>query len=309
MEILLGIEALFSATLRMATPLIFAAIGENLSERSGVINIGLEGLMLIGAFTAYAVAFFTHSLWLAIILAGLVTALFGLAFAYVTISLKTNQIIMGVVLNMVGAGATGFLYRTIFAQSGLAGAVKIIEPVSIPLFASIPVLGPIFFKQNVLVYCMYLLVPAAAYTLYKTNFGLSLRAVGEYPHAVASVGLKVSLLRYIPVIAGSLLVGIGGAYLSIAHANQFVEGMTAGRGYIALAMVPLGAWNPIWVSLAGILFGCAYALQLSLQVGQQMVAYQFLQILPYVVTFVALILAHKESAQPSALAVPYEEEL
>jgi simple sugar transport system permease protein len=214
---------------------------------------------------------------------------------------------MGVVLNLIGAGLTGFVYRTVFAQTGRAAAVATLEPIQIPVLGSIPFLGNVFFNQNILVYATYFLVPLAAYVLFKTNFGLALRAVGEHPRAVASVGLNVNLLRYVPVVVGALLAGIGGSYLSIAHANQFVEGLTAGRGFIAVAMVPLGAWNPIFVGLAGLLFGGAFALQLRLQAGLHSVAYQFLQILPYVVTFVALILAHRESAQPNALAVPYEE--
>jgi len=307
MEWILGLQALLSATLRMATPLIFAAVGETFSERAGVINIGLEGLMLIGACTAYVAVFYTGSLLLGIISAALLAALFGLLFAYLTVFIQANQIIMGVVLNLVGAGLTGFVYRTLFAQTGLASAVATLQPAPIPLLSQIPFVGEIFFQQNVLVYAVYVLVPAAAYLLYRTNFGLAVRAVGEHPRAVASVGLQVRTLRTITVAAAAALAGIGGAYLTIAHANQFVEAITAGRGYIALAMVPLGLWNPALVGAAGLLFGGAFALQLRLQAGNQLIAYQFLQILPYVVTFVALILAHRESAQPSALAVPYEE--
>lgn len=308
MELILGIQALLAATLRMATPLIFAAVGETFSERAGVLNIGLEGLMLIGACTAYTVAYYTQNLLLAILAAALLTALFGLIFAFVTIRILANQIIMGVVLNMVGLGLTGFVYRTLFAQTGLAKAVITLQPAPIPLLSQIPFIGEIFFNQNVLIYAIYVLIPASAWLLYRTNFGLAVRAVGEHPRAVASVGLTVAQLRYLTVVGAAALTGIGGAYLTIAHANQFVEGITAGRGFIALAMVPFGVWNPVWVGLAGLLFGGAFALQLRLQAGNQLIAYQFLQILPYVVTFVTLILAHRESAQPGALAVPYYEE-
>lgn len=309
MEIILGLQALLSATLRMATPLILTAIGETYAERSGVINIGLEGLMLIGAFTAYAVVFYTSNLILGVLLAALAAAVFGLAFAFTTITLKANQIIMGVALNMIGAGVTGLLYRTIFAQTNLASAVKTFVLVPIPLLSRIPFIGEVLFNQNYLVYATYLLVPLAAIVMSKTSFGLAIRAVGEHPRAVDSLGLQVSFLRYVAVVLGAVLAGVGGAYLSIAHANQFVEGMSAGRGFIALAMVAFGAWQPLRVWLAGLLFGAAFALQLRLQAAHINVAYQFLQILPYVVTSLALIFARRQSIQPKALGVPYEASL
>ncbi len=309
MEMLIGLQALLSATLRMATPLILTATGETYAERSGVINIGLEGLMLIGAFTAYAVVFYTANLFLGVLLAALAAAVFGLAFAFATITLKANQIIMGVALNMIGAGVTGLLYRTIFAQTNLASADKTFVLVPIPLLSRIPFIGEVLFNQNYLVYATYLLVPLAAIVLNKTSFGLAIRAVGEHPRAVDSLGLRVSFLRYVAVVLGAVLAGVGGAYLSIAHANQFVEGMSAGRGFIALAMVAFGAWQPLRVWLAGLLFGAAFALQLRLQAAHINVAYQFLQILPYVVTSLALIFARRQSVQPKALGVPYEASL
>ena len=301
-----ALQAWLTATLRMATPLVYTAVGETYAERAGVVNIGLEGLMLIGACSAYTAVFYTGNLMAGVLSAILVAAAFGLAFAYLTVTVKANQIIIGAALNMVGLGITGFVYRTLFAQTGLARAVVTFQNVALPGLSAIPFIGPLFFNQNLLVYGMYVLVPLAALILEKTSFGLAIRAVGEHPRAVDSVGLRVSALRYTTVIIGAALAGIGGAYLSVAHANQFVEGMTAGRGFIALAMVAFGRWKPMGTWWAGLLFGAAFALQLRLQAAHINVAYQFLQILPYLVTLLSLIFARGQSAQPEALGVPYE---
>ncbi len=308
MDIILTLQILLQATLRMATPLIYAGIGETFSEKAGVINIGLEGYMLIGAFTAYATVFYTNNLFLAIVFAALVTALFGVIFAYLTITIKANQVIIGTVLNMIGLGVSGYLYRILFAQTQKAQAVRTFQQVPIPVLKDIPLLGSTLFNQNVLVYGTYLLVPLAAIVLYKTSLGLVLRGTGEHPHAVESLGIRVVHIRYGAVIFAAILAGIGGAYLPVAHANQFVENMTAGRGYIALAMVAFGQWNPVYVWLAGLLFGSTFALQLRLQAGQTIIPYQFLQILPYVVTFIALVISHGHSSQPKAMGVPFEKE-
>ncbi len=299
---------LLTATLRMATPLIYTAIGETYSERAGVINIGLEGLMLIGAFSAYAAVFYTQNLLVGLLVAILFSALFGLTFAFLTITIKTNQIIVGAALNMVGLGVTGFFYRTLFAQTGLVKPVLIFSPIAIPGLSSIPLLGPILFNQNLLVYGMFLLIPCAAFVMFKTPFGLAVRSLGEHPLAADSVGLHVAELRYITVLISAALAGVGGAYLSIAHANQFIEGMTSGRGFIALAIVAFGRWKPVGVLWAGLIFGAAFALQLRLQVAHLNIAYQFLQILPYVITIFVLIISRGKSAQPKELGVPYPQE-
>lgn len=302
------LATLLTATLRMATPLIYTGIGETYSERAGVINIGLEGLMLIGAFSAYATAVYTQNLFLSVLAAMFFSALFGLAFAYLAVTLKTNQIIIGAALNMVGLGVTGFFYRTLFAQTGMVKPIVIFSPIPIPGLSSIPFIGPILFNQNMLVYGMFLLIPLAAFILFKTPFGLAVRSLGEHPLSADSVGINVSKLRYITVLISAALAGVGGAYLSVAHANQFIEGMTSGRGFIALAIVAFGRWKPVGVLWAGLIFGAAFALQLRLQVAHLNISYQFLQILPYVITILVLIIARGKSAQPKELGVPYPQE-
>lgn len=298
--------ALLAATLRLATPLIYVAVGEVYAERSGVMNIGLEGLMLIGGCTAYTVVFFTDNLLLGVLSAMLAALLFGLGFAYLAVTVRANQIVTGAALNMIGLGVSGFVYRTLFSNTGLVAPIRSVPALPIPFLANVPVVGPILFNHNLLVYLVFLLVPAASFVMNRTALGLALRAVGEHPRAVDAVGLPVAKLRYGAVLFGAALAGLGGAYLAVAHANQFVEGMTAGRGFIALTMVPFAAWNVTRVLWGGLLFGAAYALQLRLQAAQLAIAYQFLQILPYGLTLVVLIVARNRDRQPSAMCLPYE---
>ncbi|GIK73750.1 MAG: ABC transporter permease [Chloroflexota bacterium] len=306
MEWIVGLQALLQATVRMAAPLTFTAVGETYGERAGVINIGLEGLMLIGAVTAYAVAFASGSIWLGVLAAGLAAMVFGVLFGVVTITLGANQIVTGAALNLVGLGLSSFIYRAFFGTV-TDRAIQPLETVKTPLLSQIPVLGPVLFEQNLLVYAALLLAPLAAWVLNRTMLGLAIRSVGEHPKATATAGLSVIGLRYGAVAFGALLAGVGGAYLSVAYANQFVENMVAGRGFIALAIVVFGRWSPLGALWASLLFGFTFALQLRLQAANIQIAYQFLQILPYVATIVAMILLRGQSAQPKALGVPYTE--
>jgi simple sugar transport system permease protein len=306
MEWIIGLQALLQATVRMAAPLTFTAVGETYGERAGVINIGLEGLMLIGAVTAYAVAFASGNIWLGVLAAGLAAMVFGVLFGVVTISLGANQIVAGAALNLVGLGLSSFIYRAFFGTV-TDRAIQPLETVKIPILSQIPVLGPVLFEQNLLVYAALLLAPLAALVLNRTMLGLAIRSVGEHPKATATAGLSVIGLRYGAVAFGALLAGVGGAYLSVAYANQFVENMVAGRGFIALAIVVFGRWSPLGALWASLLFGFTFALQLRLQAANIQIAYQFLQILPYVATIVAMILLRGQSAQPKALGVPYTE--
>ncbi len=300
------LESVLAATWRMATPLIYAAIGEMFAERAGVLNIGLEGIMLGGALAGFMGVFFSESLvagLLAAILAGL---LFGLLFAIFTVTFKTDQIVTGVALNLVGLGLTGFFHRALF--SGQSPRASTFESIPIPLLSEIPFIGAIFFRHNLLVYAAFLLVPVAAFILYKTDFGLSVRAVGEHPRAADTAGINVTRIRYAAILIGSVLAAVGGAYLTIAQTNQFVEDMVSGRGFIALAVVVFGRWAPGGILGASLLFGAFFALQLRLQAmsGLQL-PYQALQVLPYLATIVALVAMRRLSVAPAALAVPYEK--
>ncbi len=300
------LQGVLAASWRMATPLIYAAIGEMFAERSGVLNIGLEGIMLIGALTAFGTVHFTGNVIVGLLAAMLIGVICGLLFALFTVTVKANQIVVGVAFNLVGLGLTGFLYRGTFAK--IAQGVEAFSPIKISVLSDLPFIGEVLFSHNPLVYGTLILVPVAAFVLYRTSFGLSIRSVGEHPQAADTVGISVSRIRYICVIIGATLAAIGGATLTIALTNQFVEGITSGRGYIALAIVVFGRWSPWGIMGTSLLFGAFFALQLRLQAMSDVnVPYQFLQLLPYIATIIALISVSRKAAEPSALAVPYEK--
>lgn len=299
------ITVVLAATWRMATPLIYAAIGEVFTERAGVLNIGLEGMMLMGSFVAFAAVLFTDNLVVGLGATVLLGLIVGLLFAFLVVTVKANQIVVGVAFNLLGLGLTGFLFRTFFV--GTQNAVRTVPIWQVPLLSEVPVLGEILFRQNWMVYGTLLAMVAGWFVLNRTAFGLSIRSVGEHPAAADTVGVSVSSVRYAGVIIGAVLASLAGAYLTIAHTNQFVEGITTGRGFIALAVVVFGRWSPVGAFLASLLFGVFFALQLRLQaVPDLAIPYQALQVLPYLATILVLVGVRGRSAAPSALAVPYE---
>ncbi|WP_347268221.1 ABC transporter permease [Paracoccus sp. (in: a-proteobacteria)] len=297
---------LIGAAWRLATPLIFASVGEVISERAGVLNIGIEGTMAAGAFCGFAATFASGSLHLGLaagIMAGIV---FGLIFGFFTITVKADQIVVGAAINMLGLGLTGFLFRTYYVSTGKG--VDIAQPVHIPFLSDIPYLGEALFRQNLIVYSTIPVAVLAAVLLYRTSFGLTLRAVGDHPKAVDVAGRSVAAYRYGAVVIGSALAGLGGAFLTLGHSNQFVEGMTSGRGFIALAVVVFARWSPLGAFFVSLLFGVFYALQLQLQAQPMLnIPYQALQVLPYVMTILALVLVRGKNVAPRKLGVPYGE--
>lgn len=305
---ILFLQSILAATWRMATPILYAAVGEVFSEKAGVINIGLEGVMLIGAFSAYSVAFESGSLWLGLLAAIIAGILSGLVFAIFTITIKANQIVVGAAFNMIGMGITGFLYRSMYAVSAVPLGLKTFPSLEFPFLSSIPFFGEVLFKHNIMVYGTLLLVPVATFVLYKTAFGLSIRAVGEHPKAADTVGVNVIRLRYVTVMIGTALAAVGGAFLVLAYADQFVEGIVSGRGFIALAVVVFGRWKPWGAFWSSLLFGIFYALQLRIQTMPDVnIPYQFLQALPYLATLVVLVGFNKRRVQaPKTLGVPYK---
>jgi simple sugar transport system permease protein len=299
------IQTVLASTWRLATPLIYASIGEVFTERSGVLNIGLEGIMLIGAFAGFAGTFYSGSLLVGLVAALAGGLLSGLLFAIFTVTIKANQIVVGAALNLIGLGLTGFLYRALFA--GKSQGIEAFAPIDIPFLSDIPFVGEILFRHNILVYGTIVLVLVASFVLYRTAFGLSTRSVGEHPRAADTVGINVTRMRYVGVLIGATLTALGGAYLTMAHTNQFVEGLTTGRGFIALAVVVFGRWSPKGAFWASLLFGFFFALQLRLQAMSDLaIPYQFLQALPYVMTLLVLISLRGRAAMPKALGVPYQ---
>ncbi|AFY99266.1 ABC transporter permease [Calothrix sp. PCC 6303] len=296
-----------AASIRLAVPIAFAALGGMYSERGGVLNIALEGMLLTGAFSSAAATFYTNNPWLGVMAAVITGGMLGLLHAYLCVSLGVNQLVSGLAINLVASGLTSFLARLVFA-GGSAQKLAAIGAFKIPGLANIPVIGELFFQQDALVYLLILLITFSTYFLFYSSPGLTLRAVGEYPQAVETTGISVMKVRYLAVITSGCLASLGGAYLSLVQIKYFAEGMTAGKGFIAIAALIFGKWHPLGCGLASLLFGATEALQLRIQALGVNIPYQFLIMLPYVVALLALVGLVKKSAPPAALGIAYNRE-
>jgi len=295
---------ILASGIRLATPYLFAALGETLGQRSGVLNLGVEGQMLMGAFTAFYVSLLTGNLWLAMLAAAAVGAVMGLAMAFVSIDLQAEQGISGIGFYLFGLGMSTLLFQMLV---GTVETVSGFQPIHIPWLSDIPVAGEIFFQQNILVYIAFALVPITQFILQKTTLGLKIRAVGENPEAADSLGVSVRLVRYITVTLGGLLSGVAGASMSIGLLNVFQQNMTSGLGFIAVALVYFGAWRPYRVMLGALLFSMINALQLRLQLLPEWpLESEVMVMLPYIVTIVVLVLTVQRVRPPSALTKPFE---
>jgi len=297
---------LLATSLRMATPLLFTALGELYTEKSGVMNLGVEGLMIAGAFFGFVITYFSQDPWLGV-LAGLISgALLSLIFAFCAISLGVNQVVTGIALNLFILGSSNYIFRLIYGIPKVLPFTNFaFKEINIPGLSQIPFIGPIFFSQRFLTYIALFLCLVLYIILYRTRFGLKIIACGESPEAADTRGINVHLIRYICVIIGGGLAGMGGAFLSIAQFNQFTPGMVAGRGYIAFALVIFGRWSPGRIIFGALLFGFIEALALLFQ-SLITFPHQIIMMLPYIITIVALIAVRKHrSAQPSFLAIPY----
>jgi general nucleoside transport system permease protein len=291
----------FEAAVRTATPLALAAIGETVVERAGVINIGLEGVMLSGAFGALVGA--THFGVVGGFAGGIVAgAAVAVVFAAFAVWLRSDQIITGTAITLLAVGLTGTLYRALYGAAGAALSIPTLGTTAIAGLVRIPVIGPGFFEQPVVTYVVYLLVPLVWWWMYRTHAGLALRAIGESPEAALAAGIRVNRVRFWAIVFGGIAGGAAGATLVIAQAGTFAEGMSAGRGFIAIAVVVLGRWHPLGVALAALVFGAASALQFLLQALGLALPYQLFLALPYVLTLAALAGIAGRVRAPAALA-------
>jgi simple sugar transport system permease protein len=296
----------WAAAVRFATPLLFAALGEIFSERAGVLNIGLEGMMLSGAFGGMLGAYYSGSPWIGLVVAMAAGGTVALIHALISVTIRGNQVVSGAAINIAVLGLTTFLVRTIFGV-GQRPTVASFDKWPIPLLSDIPVVGVVFFQHIPLVYIGYLLVPISSFLLFRTTWGLKIRAVGEHPLAADTVGIWVAGWRYGMTVLCGVLAGIGGAFLSLGQLNMFLENMTAGRGFIALAAVIFGRWRPFLVSLAVALFGAADASTLRLQALNVQIPYQIVLMIPYLLTFLAFIGLVGRTVPPAALGLPYRK--
>ena len=293
-------------TLKFVPAILLASLGELVAEKSGVVNLGVDGLMLMGAFTAFAVTYATGNPWLGIIGAIGVCLVLGLMFAFFAVSLRVNQVVVGLGLWLLGLGLSDTLFRGFFAI-GYTPTVPIIGDMNIPFLSSIPVIGRVFFEQNPLVYVSILLMPVVAVFLGKTNLGMRIAAVGENPRAAETMGVDVYKIRYLAVLVGAAFAGAGGAYFTISLLSTFILNITFGRGFIALAMIYFGKWKPYRLFLPLIIFSFVDSLQLGVQGLGVPIKYFFLNMIPYI-TIVALIpILGRHAEAPAALMEPYKK--
>jgi len=300
-ESTVALAAFLEATVRVATPLALAAVGETVTQRSGVINIGLEGAMLVGALTGTVAGIAAGSPWIGLAGAAVAGLIVGWLFAIVTVRGRGDQIVVGTAFTLGAIGLTGAWYRAAFGATGAALSVPAFTPVEVPLLSSIPVIGRALFAQPAPTYLLYAVVPAIWIVVMRTQPGLALRATGESPEAAAAAGINVSGTRTAATMFGAMMGGVAGAVLVLAQAGTFAERMTAGRGFIAIAIVVLGRWHPLGVAAAALLFGAASAMQYAFQAAGVSVPYQIVLMLPYVVTLLALAGVGGRARAPAAL--------
>lgn len=294
-----------SASMRLAIPILFAALGEVFTERAGILNLGLEGIMLVGALVGFVGAYATGNLWVGVFLAMLSGILMGLLMGFMSVTARVNQVVAGLGITILGSGLSTLLFRLFFGLRTTPPTIKMFPTQPIPLLSQIPVLGKAVFEHNILVYIALILVGVSWVVLYRTRFGLALRAVGERPDAVDTRGLNVGLLRYIALMIGGALAGIGGAYLPLANLGIFWTQMTAGRGFIAVAVVIFARWDPVRALLGALVFGGAMALQLSLQTLRVPIPSELMLMLPYIATILVLVSVSRRAEFPGAFTVPY----
>lgn len=306
MDVLSFTLNIIAAAFRAGTPLLIVTLGEIITERSGVMNLGLEGMMLMGAYSGFAAAMASDNVWVGMCVAILVGGLMALLHAIVTISLRANQVVSGLALTILGTGLSTFLGPNLVGVYGPS-----FTALRIPLLADIPVIGEVFFNHDLPVYLAILLVPLVWVWLNKTRPGLNMRLVGENPAAADTLGINVTRVRYIYVVVGGMLSGLAGASLSLSYTPGWKDFMTAGRGWIAIGLVIFAMWNPIRAAFGAFFFGAISGLQFGIQITGIKISVFFLQMMPYIFTLLVLGLASRNAvkkriAMPEALGVAYE---
>lgn len=299
-----------ASTIRLSTPLILAALGGMYSERGGVINIALEGIMLAGAFTAATVTAFTHNPWTGLAAAAVVGVLVSLIHAVASITYRADQVVVGTAINILFLGVPALLSGALFDTTGSTPQLKrefVLPDWNIPIIDRIPILAQLLSGHKPVVYLALLLVPVSYWILFRTRFGLRLRAVGENPEAADTAGIDVARMRYYGVMISGLLAGLGGAYLSIGQNSLFTRNMTAGRGFIALAALIFGKWHPVGVFFACLLFGLADAASIRME-GVVQIPVQMIQMIPYVLTLVVLAGFIGRAIPPRSIGIAYVKE-
>lgn len=304
------VSSMLNLAIAMATPLALAGLGEVYSERSGVLNLGVEGIMLMGAFVSFHFAFLTGSLAVGYVMAILTGLILGLLMSFLSITLRVNQVIAGMGIYFLGFGLSDFLYRTIYGREYVTIAKA--AQIPIPVLSEIPVIGPALFKQYPTIYLTYLLIPLAWYVLYKTRWGLSIRSVGENPRVADTLGVNVFHVRYLAVLFGSAMAGFAGAFLCLGVVGLFYENLTFGMGFIAIGLVYFGKWDPLRTWAGSLIFGLSWSISTTLQeyltrAGYPSATY-FLLMIPYIVIILALVTVSRKARAPASVTIPYTRE-
>ncbi|MCJ7734323.1 MAG: ABC transporter permease [Anaerolineales bacterium] len=297
---------LFSTMIRLSTPLLIAAMGELVAERSGVMNMGVEGMMLMGALVGYMVSLSTDSLWLGILFAILAGGLMALLLAFMSITLKVDQTVTGLALNLLSSGLTLFIFRAFYDKDNTVN--QLFSPFPIPVLSDIPIVGDIFFNQKAPTYFAFLCIPVIAFFLYRTRTGLAIRSAGENPRAVDTRGINVNTIRYMAVIFGGMMAGLAGSFFTNGISSRFMPEITAGRGWLAIIIVIAGNWQPTRMLIATLIFALLDALQFTLQGVGTDIPFQLLLAMPYVIALIALMSSRVRSRMPGVLGVPYVKE-
>jgi len=306
MDLVSLIGGYLASDVRMATPILLAGLGLLIVNRSGLLNIGAEGTMLIATLAAVVGSYYSGSVWGGLLAAMASGAAVGLLFAFLTVTLRANQIVVGAAINILGLGLSATLYRVIFGVSTTIASIDTFKVWRIPFLADIPMLGEAFFSHMPMVYLAFLLVPVMSYYLFKTPAGLNLRAVGEKPEVADTLGVNVYRVQYLASIAGGILMAAGGAFLSTGLLRFFAEDMVSGRGFIALAAVIFGKYKPMGIMIAALVFMAGNVAANVFMVAKANIPYNFLVMLPYILTIIALAMFASRAVAPASLGKPYK---
>ena len=297
-----------TASVRLSGPILLAALGETFAERSGILNVGIEGTILFGALASYLACYYTGSPVIGLLAAIALGILSNLLLAFMFVTVRASQVVVGIVFNVLALGVASFVYRVLMGEAASPQPVAMFKPLHLPLLSDLPIIGPILFTQTILLYLTIALTALSAIVLFRTKFGLSLRAVGENPKAAEAAGIGVARMRYIGTAISGAAAGMAGGYLMLCEVGLFRDTIVTGQGFIALAVVILGRWNPWKAAIAAFVFGAADALQLSLQLFGAPVPPQLLLSLPYILTILAISgVFGGKAVQPAALMTPYEK--
>ena len=300
--------SLWAAAIRIASPLIFATLGELICERAGVLNLGIEGIMTVGAFAGWVSVYNGADLWTGVLIAALAGAAFGVLHGFLTVPLGLSQHVTGIGITLLATSLTYYAYRIAFPEVTSPPKIQTFEPLELPLLSQIPILGEALFHQTPLTYLAFIAVIVVAYVLYRTPIGLAVRTVGENPAAVEAQGIDVTWLRVGAVAVGSAFMALGGAFLTMSAFNSFYFDMVNGRGWICIALVVFGSWRPGKALLGAILFAAFDAYQLRLQqLAGAYLPYQLFLMLPYILSILALIAMSRRAGYPRALMIPYRK--